>query len=384
MVIDNELRSSGDRLNDILKHYGIDGQKWGHRNGPPYPLDPNKDYSKAEKKALRKEYRKEIRRQKKAYKRYQKDEIKRKKEEEEKLKLEEAKKKAIASGNASEIEKFKDKMSNEELTEAINRIKTVQEFDRLKVSELRMSNEKTQEQLNQIIKENELTKQELLKKYGPGKIEAIIGKAARYSSNLATIAESSNKALTALNTAQQLKKKIYDQKKKERDDLRKERDAKEEKLINRVINSGNESLINKHLNKMNNDQLEKAMKRLEILNPDVDNAKRAKEARDKRIEKVIRSGNESLINKHLDEMSNDELESAMKRLEMLNPTKDRKSYAETIRERKVNSILNATGTGNLSLDKAKIINNLGDLSNDDIEKALKRLELTYGSKVTLF
>lgn len=27
---------------EILKHYGIDGQKWGVRNGPPYPLDRQK------------------------------------------------------------------------------------------------------------------------------------------------------------------------------------------------------------------------------------------------------------------------------------------------------------------------------------------------------
>lgn len=33
-----------------LYHHGILGQKWHHRNGPPYPLDPS-DYSKAEKKA---------------------------------------------------------------------------------------------------------------------------------------------------------------------------------------------------------------------------------------------------------------------------------------------------------------------------------------------
>lgn len=27
---------------EILKHYGIDGQKWGVRNGPPYPLERGK------------------------------------------------------------------------------------------------------------------------------------------------------------------------------------------------------------------------------------------------------------------------------------------------------------------------------------------------------
>ena len=33
-----------------LIHHGIDGQKWGVRNGPPYPLDAN-DLSAAERKA---------------------------------------------------------------------------------------------------------------------------------------------------------------------------------------------------------------------------------------------------------------------------------------------------------------------------------------------
>jgi len=35
-----------------LIHHGILGQKWGHMNGPPYPLD-DKDYSKLEKKLNR-------------------------------------------------------------------------------------------------------------------------------------------------------------------------------------------------------------------------------------------------------------------------------------------------------------------------------------------
>lgn len=36
--------------NSELCHHGILGQKWGHRNGPPYPLDAS-DHSSAEKKA---------------------------------------------------------------------------------------------------------------------------------------------------------------------------------------------------------------------------------------------------------------------------------------------------------------------------------------------
>ena len=37
-------------LNDELYHYGILGQKWGKRNGPPYPLKAS-DHSASEKKA---------------------------------------------------------------------------------------------------------------------------------------------------------------------------------------------------------------------------------------------------------------------------------------------------------------------------------------------
>jgi hypothetical protein len=33
-----------------LQHHGILGQKWGKRQGPPYPLNPG-DHSAAEKKA---------------------------------------------------------------------------------------------------------------------------------------------------------------------------------------------------------------------------------------------------------------------------------------------------------------------------------------------
>lgn len=35
---------------NYLAHHGIPGQEWGKRNGPPYPLNPEKDYSKEEKK----------------------------------------------------------------------------------------------------------------------------------------------------------------------------------------------------------------------------------------------------------------------------------------------------------------------------------------------
>lgn len=39
-----------DSRND-LRHHGILGQRWGNRNGPPYPLGGG-DYSQAERKAI--------------------------------------------------------------------------------------------------------------------------------------------------------------------------------------------------------------------------------------------------------------------------------------------------------------------------------------------
>ena len=45
---------AGIPYTDELYHHGIIGQKWGEKNGPPYPLGGG-DYTEAEMKALRKE-----------------------------------------------------------------------------------------------------------------------------------------------------------------------------------------------------------------------------------------------------------------------------------------------------------------------------------------
>lgn len=254
--------------NDILMHHGIEGQKWGHKNGPPYPLDPNKDYSKAEKKALRKEYRKEIRRRKKAYKRYEKEEKRKEKELEEERKLEEEKKKAIKSGKASLVDKYKDRMTDEEIIESINRIKVMQEFDKVKINELKTDNEKNREQINKIMNENEKLKQELIKKYGPGKGEAMLSKADRISKYIGSIADSSNKVLTAVTTGQRIKDKKSKFDANKIAELRKSRKERRDRLIDRVINSGDENLINKHLKKMSNEQVKSAIERLDLLKPD--------------------------------------------------------------------------------------------------------------------
>lgn len=53
--------------NKTLIHYGINGQKWGVQNGPPYPLGPS-DYSYSEKKAMKKDMKWIKKNEKKVYK----------------------------------------------------------------------------------------------------------------------------------------------------------------------------------------------------------------------------------------------------------------------------------------------------------------------------
>lgn len=321
MVLDNEL---------ALCHHGIGGQKWGQQNGPPYPLDPNKDYSKKELRALRKqarkEERKENRRRKKLIKRYEKEEAKRREEEEEEQRIEEAKKKAIASGSASEIEKYRSKMTLEELAEASMRIKAFQDLDRLKLSEFKLSSDKIREECNKITAENDLKKQELLKAYGPGKGEAMLDKAARISGHIGTMATNAGKLveLARGNVALEDKKFALNKKKKEYEESQNK--AKKEKLINKIINSGDENEINKHLNDMNNEQLKSAFERLEMLNPDKENEKRRESDRAKRVDKIIRSGDTDLINKHLHEMTNDEVKAALDRIDILYPNNSDPNY----------------------------------------------------------
>ena len=51
---------------DSLEHHGIDGQKWGVRNGPPYPLAAG-DHSAAEKRAMKKDQKNAYKITKKTY-----------------------------------------------------------------------------------------------------------------------------------------------------------------------------------------------------------------------------------------------------------------------------------------------------------------------------
>lgn len=122
---------------DELTHHGIIGQKWGQRNGPPYPLDSKistgsklKTAGDAIKKSVKKfddvvAARKQAKAEKKAA------------EEDKKIK------KAVASSEVEQIEKIKDKLSTREFEDAVKRAelnKRLQQSDTRKTKIERFTN----------------------------------------------------------------------------------------------------------------------------------------------------------------------------------------------------------------------------------------------------
>ena len=107
-----------------LYHHGILGMQWGHRNGPPYPLDSS-DYSSAEKKAAKRQARKEKSEARKA-KKQQKHEIKAQKKAD---KAEAQRQKILKTGSLKEVKKLKGNISNAEYTEVFKRLENEQKLD---------------------------------------------------------------------------------------------------------------------------------------------------------------------------------------------------------------------------------------------------------------
>ena len=117
-----------DFESNYLMHHGILGQKWYHRNGPPYPLDA-KDHSAAEKKAS---WRKSLsnaisdhkkkKQRTKALEKARQTKAENAKKAAEKAAYEEEKQKVLKSGKASDILKYKGDLTNQELQSAVARL----------------------------------------------------------------------------------------------------------------------------------------------------------------------------------------------------------------------------------------------------------------------
>ncbi len=104
--------------NEYLAHHGVDKQKWGHRNGPPYPLKPTQ-MTESQKKANAHESW--FKRKKREY-----EERKRKAAEEKELHkkgllTEKDKKDIYDKADITEAYKHKSELSNKEISNLLNR-----------------------------------------------------------------------------------------------------------------------------------------------------------------------------------------------------------------------------------------------------------------------
>ena len=126
-----------DFESNYLMHHGILGQKWGHQNGPPYPLDEGK-HSASEKKAgwmkslsgaIKKHKVKKQR--KKALEKAQA--VRKQKAEEKKRQDEFAKKKEeiLRSGDPKTIMKYRKQLTDNEIQSALNRVRNEQAFNQM-------------------------------------------------------------------------------------------------------------------------------------------------------------------------------------------------------------------------------------------------------------
>lgn len=117
-------------INGELYHHGIAGQRWYHRNGPPYPLRPGMHSSK--EKGLAKDgistlstyVKNETKKAKKkrALAKARKTRQEKIRKEEEQRKHEENREKVLRSGSASDVMKYKGELTADEIRKVIDRI----------------------------------------------------------------------------------------------------------------------------------------------------------------------------------------------------------------------------------------------------------------------
>lgn len=101
-----------------LAHHGVDGQQWGQRNGPPYPLNKGGKLSLLKQRMAKRKQQKLEKKQEKI----------RKAQEEKERRFKEEKEKVKTSGTATEVLKYKGKWNNEELQYISNRLRLESEL----------------------------------------------------------------------------------------------------------------------------------------------------------------------------------------------------------------------------------------------------------------
>lgn len=133
----NVIIADSDFLNKglYLAHHGVEGQKHGVRNGPPYPLD------RQGKAALRKQRKAN----KKAAKVAKKQEARKVAAEKKEAALKENKRKIIMSGSATEVLKYKGMWTNDELQAITRRLDLERQLSQASAREIKTGMDKLEE-----------------------------------------------------------------------------------------------------------------------------------------------------------------------------------------------------------------------------------------------
>ena len=214
-----------DFESNYLAHHGILGQKWGYKNGPPYPLDEG-DHSSSEKKAgwrkslvsAIKDHKKKKQRAK-ALEKARKTKAENAKKAAEKQAYEDEKQRVLKSGKASEILKYQGDLTNKELSDAVSRLDWERRLNEISAKEVQTNWDKMDSLMNKV-----------------GKVTDYVNKGAN--------AYDAIKRVT----------KIFEPK----DDKDKEKKEREE-AINKVVNSRNRKEIERYASLMDNKQLANAL-----------------------------------------------------------------------------------------------------------------------------
>ncbi len=137
---------------EVLEHHGILGMRWGHRNGPPYPLNSSvstghrlKDGSGPSKRKSRKAHRKQIKNLKKARK--VRDQNRQAAEQTQKTKEEILKSKDIVS-----MFKNVDMFDNKEINDVLTRLDVEKKLQE-RVSDLNKRNRSKKDKIKDYMKD---------------------------------------------------------------------------------------------------------------------------------------------------------------------------------------------------------------------------------------